>query len=46
MTFLAAESLDLGDGDPLHADGGKSLAYLVKLERLDDGGDEFHGCFL
>ena len=46
MSFLAAESLDLGDGDPLHADGGKSLAYLVKLERFDDGSDEFHGAFL
>ncbi len=26
----------------LHADGGQRLAHLVKLERLDDGGDQFH----
>jgi hypothetical protein len=43
MTLLPAEPFDLGNGDPLHTDCGKSLAYLVKLEGLDDGGDEFHG---
>src|SRR5664279_237175 len=43
VTLLPAESLDLGDGDSLHADCRKGLADLVELERLDDGGDELHG---
>jgi hypothetical protein len=40
---LPAEALDFGDGDSLHADRRKGLADLVELERLDDGGYEFHG---
>src|SRR5665213_2646492 len=43
MTFLAAEALDLGDGDSLDADRRQCLADLVELERLDDGSDKFHG---
>ena len=43
MALLAAEALDLGDGDALHADRGQRLAHFVELEGLDDGGDEFHG---
>src|SRR3989339_2132834 len=42
VAFLPAEALDLGDGDALHADGGKRLAHFVKLERFDDGGNHFH----
>src|SRR6266571_2517179 len=42
LAFLPAESLDLGDGDALHADGGQGFAHLVKLERLDDCCNEFH----
>src|SRR5688500_4459035 len=43
VAFLAAEALDLGDGDSLHPDRGERFAHLVELERLDDGGNEFHG---
>src|SRR5512145_2377004 len=46
VAFLPAEALDLGDGDALHADGGQRLPHLVKLERLDDCGYEFHGYVL
>src|SRR5690606_5450822 len=42
VALLAAEALDLGDGDALHADGRERLADFVELEGLDDGGDEFH----
>jgi len=28
---------------PCTADGGQRFTHLVKLERLDDGGNEFHG---
>src|SRR5205814_9111933 len=42
VTFLPAETLDFGDGDALHADRGQSFPHLVKLERLDDCGYEFH----
>jgi hypothetical protein len=28
----------------LHANLREGLADLIQLERLDDGGDEFHGC--
>src|SRR5690606_36011366 len=41
--LLAAEALHLGDGDALDADARKGLPDFVELERLDDGGDEFHG---
>ena len=43
VALLAAETLDLGDGDALHADPRQGLADLVELERLDDGGDKLHG---
>jgi hypothetical protein len=39
VAFLTTETLDLGDGDALHADGGQRLTHFVKLERLDDGSD-------
>ena len=42
VALLAPEALDLGDGDALHADGRERFAHLVELERLDDGGDQFH----
>ncbi|MPM84438.1 hypothetical protein SDC9_131510 [bioreactor metagenome] len=44
MALLAAETLDLGHRDALHADGGQRLTHFVKLERLDDGSNEFHEC--
>src|SRR6266704_2263487 len=44
VTFLPAETLDFGDGNALYADGGQSFPHLVKLERLDDCGNEFHEC--
>src|SRR5690606_12446587 len=43
MPLLAAETLDFGNRDPLHADPGEGLANLVKLEGLDDCSDELHG---
>ena len=43
VALLAAEALDLGDGNALHADLGQRLAHVVELERLDDGGDQLHG---
>ena len=43
VTLLAPEALDLGDGEPGHADLGQRLAYLVELERLDDRFDLLHG---
>src|SRR5712692_4914152 len=43
VAFLPAETFDFGDGDALHADGGQGFPHLVKLERLDDCCDEFHG---
>jgi len=42
VALLPSEALDFGDGDALHADGGKGLAHLVKLERLDNCGYQFH----
>src|SRR6476661_5956125 len=42
-TLLTPVSFDLGDGQPLHADGGQRVADLVELERLDDGHDDLHG---
>jgi hypothetical protein len=32
----------LGDGQPLNANFGESVADLVELERPDDGSDELH----
>jgi hypothetical protein len=43
MTLLAAEALDLGDRQAGHADLAERLAHFLELERLDDGGDLFHG---
>src|SRR5699024_9651072 len=43
MPLLPAEALDLGHRHALDPDVGKRLAHVVELERLDDGGDEFHG---
>jgi hypothetical protein len=42
VPFLPAETLHFGNGDALHADGGQRFTHFVKLERLDDGGNEFH----
>src|SRR2546427_12730280 len=44
--LLAAEALDFGHGDALHADVGERLAHLVELEGLDDGGHQFHDALL
>ena len=46
MAFLASKTLDFGDGDTLHADGGKRLANFVKLKGLDDGGNKLHDTLL
>src|SRR5581483_7045549 len=46
VALLAAEALHFRDGDALHADAGEGLAHLVELERLDDGGDQFHGVLM
>ena len=43
VTLLTPVSLDLGDSQPLHPDGGQSVADLVEFERLDNGHDDFHG---
>ena len=43
VALLAAEALDLGDGEPGDADLGQRLADFVELERLDDGFDLLHG---
>ena len=42
VPFLPAETFHFGDRDALDADGGQRLTHFVKLERLDDGGYEFH----
>jgi hypothetical protein len=42
VAFLTPKTLDLSNGNALYADGRKSFPYLVKLERLDDCGYEFH----
>src|SRR5690349_14997340 len=42
MALLPAETLDLGNGDALHADFGERFAHIVELERLDDGHHHFH----
>ena len=44
VALLAAEAFDFRDRDALHADGGQRFTHFVKLERLDDGGDQFHAC--
>jgi hypothetical protein len=45
VALLAAETLDFGHRDALHADGAEGFADFVELERLDDGGHHFHGRF-
>ena len=45
VALLAAEALDLGHRDALHADGAQGFAHFVELERLDDGGHHLHGLF-
>jgi hypothetical protein len=45
MALLAAEALDFGHGDALHANGRQGLTHFIKLEGLDDGGHHFHGWF-
>jgi len=39
VTLLPTEAFDLSNGNALHADLGQRLAYIVQLERLDDGSD-------
>src|SRR5574343_1953988 len=43
MALLTAKTLDFGDGQAADTDFRQRLAYLVELERLDDGVDFFHG---
>jgi hypothetical protein len=42
VALLAAEALDLGDGEAGHAHVAQRFTHLLQLERLDDGGDLFH----
>ena len=42
MALLAAEALDLGDGDPADPDLVERVLHVVELERLDDRFDLFH----
>jgi hypothetical protein len=42
VPLLTAEPLDLRDREALHADFRQGLADIVKLEGLDNGGNEFH----
>ena len=44
VALLAPVALDLGDGHSVHADAHERVAYLVELERFDDGDDELHWC--
>src|SRR5690606_14937134 len=39
VSLLPTEAFDFGDGDALYADFRQRLAYVVQLERLDDGSD-------
>src|SRR5262249_53230696 len=43
VALLTPVSLDLGDGHPVHPDRSQSVTDLIKLERLDNGHDDFHG---
>src|SRR5262249_51227116 len=43
VALLTAVSLDLGDGQPVHASRSQGIADLIELERLDNGHDDFHG---
>ena len=42
MSLLAAEALDLGDGDAGHPDVVQRVLHVVELERLDDRFDLLH----
>ena len=42
VAALAAEALDLGQGEALDADRLQRLLHLVELERLDHCDDELH----
>ena len=42
MALLAAEALDLGDGDPADPDLVQRVLDVVELERLDDRLDLLH----
>ena len=42
MAFLTSVAPYLGDGQPLNANFGESVADLVELERPDDGSDKLH----
>src|SRR5215204_7340357 len=46
VALLAAVAFDLGNRHALHADRGERVADLFKLERFDDGNDQFHGNIL
>nr|GFB21052.1 hypothetical protein [Tanacetum cinerariifolium] len=39
VALLTSEAFDFSNRDALHADFGQRLAYVVQLERLDDGSD-------
>jgi hypothetical protein len=42
VALLTSVAPYLGDGQPLNANFGESVAGLVELERPDDGSDELH----
>src|SRR5690606_23620896 len=42
LALLPPEALDFRHGHACDAYGAESFAYLVELERFDDGDDEFH----
>ena len=43
VPLLPAVAFDLGNGHALHPHGSERVANVVKLERFDDGDDQFHG---
>src|SRR5581483_4001431 len=45
VALLTSVSFDLGDGHPVHANSGQSIADIVELEWLDNGHDNFHGFY-
>ena len=42
VALLAPESLHLGDGHAVNANGGESVTHFLQLERLDNRHDNFH----
>jgi hypothetical protein len=46
VALLAAEALDLGDGDPGNADLVQRVLHVVELDRLDDRFDFRHAVAL